>query len=56
MNPRREVGEKIDIGTGSVVEVDKYDYNVGYVWGKTRLLGLKKSVLAIVSEAKESKM
>ena len=55
MMPRREGGEKINIGTGSVVEIDGCDYNVCYVWVKTRLLGLKKSVLAIVTEAKESK-
>ena len=49
------VGDKIDIATVPVVEVDGCDYNVGYVWVKTRLFGLKESVLAIVTEAKESK-
>ena len=55
MKPRRKVGEKIDIGTVPVIEVDGCDYNAGYVWVKTRLLGLKKWVMAIVTEAKESK-
>ena len=51
----RLFGEKIDIGTVPVVEVNDCDYNVGYVRVKTQLFESEKTVLAIVTEAKESK-
>ena len=51
----RLFGEKIDIGTVPVVEVKDCDYNVGYVRVKTQLFESEKTVLAIVTEAKESK-
>ena len=46
-------GEKIDLYTVPVVEVEGCDYNVGYVWVKTRLFGIENTVLAIVTETKK---
>ena len=51
----RLIGEKIDVATVPVVEVKDCDYNVGYVWVKTKLFGVKTTVLAIETYAKEGK-
>ena len=51
----RLVSEKIDIHSVPVVEVKDCDFNVGYAWVKTRLFFVKNTILAIVTEAKESK-
>jgi len=51
----RSFGRKITIKDVPVIEIEDCDYNVGYVWVRTKLFGSKQTVLAIVTEAKESK-